>query len=139
MSDAAAAAPAKRGQLDDLMLAMDVVDTLRHREDLVARELNDAGKQDDLIERLRALYRAQGIDVPDHILREGVKGLKDSRFVLHPAGAGPEADAGDSLREPRPLRQSDPWTFGRDRHWLGVWQFGVVGPSAKPRERRRSS
>jgi uncharacterized protein DUF6384 len=76
-----AAAPAT---LDDLMLAMDVVDTLRHRERLVERELNEEVREEQLIERLRALYKSQGMDVPDSVIAEGVKALKDSRFVYTP-------------------------------------------------------
>ena len=76
-----AAAPAK---LDDLMLAMDVVDTLRHRERLVERELNEEVREEQLIERLRTLYKSQGIDVPDSIIAEGVKALKEDRFVYTP-------------------------------------------------------
>ena len=37
-----AAPPEKPQTLDDLMIAMDVVDTLRHREDLVRRELDES-------------------------------------------------------------------------------------------------
>ena len=40
-------------KLDDLMLAMDVVDTLRHEERLVSRELNEAARESELVERLR--------------------------------------------------------------------------------------
>src|SRR5262245_44507641 len=75
------AAPAS---LDDVMLAMDVVDTLRHRERLVDRELHEDEREDQLIERLRALYKSQGIEVPDSVLAEGVKALKESRFVYTP-------------------------------------------------------
>jgi hypothetical protein len=85
-ADIASAAPQERGKLDDLMMAMDVVDTLRHREDLVARELNDAGKEEALLARLRGIYQAQGIAVPDHILKDGVKALRDSRFTYTPPG-----------------------------------------------------
>ncbi len=88
MSDTAAAAPQARGKLDDLMLAMDVVDTLRHREDLVARELNDAGKEEALLKQLREIYRQQGIVVPDRILKEGVQALREQRFVYTPPGPG---------------------------------------------------
>jgi len=75
-------------KLDDVMIAMDVVDTLRHREDLVRRELNEEEREADLINRLREIYSGQGIDVPDGVLAEGVKALKDSRFVYTPAPAG---------------------------------------------------
>jgi hypothetical protein len=73
--------------LDDFMIAMDVVDTLRHREDLVRRELNEAGRENELIARLRQIYLDQGIEVPDSVLAEGVKALKDSRFVYTPPPA----------------------------------------------------
>src|SRR5262249_56235602 len=71
-------------KLDDVMIAMDVVDTLRHREDLVARELNEEGREGELVARLRQIYRDQGIDVPDRVLAEGVKALQDNRFLYPP-------------------------------------------------------
>lgn len=74
--------------LDEVMLAMDVVDTLRHRQDLVARELGGEQREADLIERLRKVYHDQGIEVPDHILKEGVAALAESRFVYTPPAAG---------------------------------------------------
>ena len=43
--------------LDEIMIAMDVVDTLRHREELVRRELDDEGREAELIARLREIYR----------------------------------------------------------------------------------
>ena len=70
--------------LDDVMIAMDVVDTLRHREDLVHRELNEEDRESELIARLRQIYSDQGIAVSDRVLAEGVKALKDSRFVYTP-------------------------------------------------------
>lgn len=82
-----ALAPSKPQTLDDVMIAMDVVDTLRHREDLVRRELNEEGRESELIDRLRQIYRDQGIEVPDHVLADGVKALKESRFVYTPPPA----------------------------------------------------
>src|SRR5262245_26817091 len=84
----AAAGPPAAGTLDDLMLAMDVVDTLRHREGLVERELNEDVREEQLIARLRELYKSQGIEVPDRIIKEGVEGLKQSRFVYTPSRPG---------------------------------------------------
>ena len=81
-------APSQPQTLDDVMIAMDVVDTLRHREDLVRRELNEEGRESELVARLRQIYRDQGIEVPDAVLAEGVKALKDSRFVYTPAPPG---------------------------------------------------
>jgi hypothetical protein len=70
--------------LEEVMLAMDVVDTLRHRENLVARELNEDERDRQLIERLREIYSAQGIEVTDRILAEGVTALKEQRFSYAP-------------------------------------------------------
>ena len=67
--------------LDEVMLAMDVVDTLRHRQDLAVRELGTDAKERQLIDKLREIYHQQGIEVPDHILKEGVAALQESRFV----------------------------------------------------------
>jgi len=83
-SDPAKAPATPPAKLDDVMLAMDVVDTLRHRERLVERELNADAREEQLIERLRDLYRSQGIEVPDRILAEGVKALEEDRFVYTP-------------------------------------------------------
>ncbi len=92
--DQAEAAPARSEpvqsepvQLDDVMLAMDVVDTLRHREHLIAKELAAGARDEDMVERLREIYAAQGIEVPDRILQEGVEALKENRFVYTPKGS----------------------------------------------------
>lgn len=74
--------------LDEVMLAMDVVDTLRHRQDLAVRELGSDDRERQLIDKLRDIYHQQGIDVPDHILREGVAALDQSRFVYDPPAGG---------------------------------------------------
>lgn len=81
MSDVTAKAAAP---LDEVMLAMDVVDTLRHRQDLVTRELDGAARERQLIEKLRDIYHQQGIEVPDHILKEGVTALAEARFSYEP-------------------------------------------------------
>jgi hypothetical protein len=82
-ADAAEKAPQS---LDELMLAMDVVDTLRHQDSLVARELSEEQRDAELLERLRQIYRGQGIAVPDRVLQEGVQALKEQRFLHTPAG-----------------------------------------------------
>ncbi len=81
-------AVAKDQPLDDIMLAMDVVDTLRHRERILTRELDAEGREAELIDRLREIYAAQGIEVPDEILRDGVKALAESRFTYTPPEPG---------------------------------------------------
>lgn len=74
--------------LDDLMMAMDVVDTLRHEEGQIARELDTEARDAAMVERLRQVYASQGIAIPDHILKAGVEDLKRDRFVYAPPAAG---------------------------------------------------
>jgi len=70
------------------MLAMDVVDTLRHRDMLVAQELASGERDAALLERLRRVYAAQGIDVPERALLDGVAALREDRFAYRPAPPG---------------------------------------------------
>ncbi len=71
-------------KLDDVMLAMDVVDTLRHRTRIVDMELNEEAREEQLVTRLKEIYGAQGIEVPERILRDGVRALAEQRFVYKP-------------------------------------------------------
>ncbi|MFY0658759.1 MAG: hypothetical protein JXR12_18650 [Neptunomonas phycophila] len=75
---------APRAKLEDVMAAMDVVDTLRHRQGMVERELDADSRRAQLLERLRTIYADQGMEVPDHILEEGIKALDEDRFKYHP-------------------------------------------------------
>ncbi len=74
----------KSAPMDDVMLAMDVVDTLRHSSRLIEKELDAAGQDQRLLKRLRDIYSNQGIDVPDYILKEGVQALREDRFRYEP-------------------------------------------------------
>lgn len=117
-------------KLDDVMLAMDVVDTLRHRERLVESELAGEKREAELVVRLKEIYAAQGIAVSDAIIRDGVKALEEKRFAYEPPKDGP------AVRLAR-------FYVARDR-WLkpvvavlalallatGVWEFGVAAPRA---------
>jgi len=70
--------------LEDLMVAMDVVDTLRHEQGIAERELDTRGRRTRLLERLREMYAAQGIEVPEHVLQEGIDALEQERFQYSP-------------------------------------------------------
>ena len=74
-----------RAKLEDIMVAMDVVDTLRHRQGMVERELGTDARREQLLERLRKIYAEQGMDAPDHILEEGIKALDEDRFKYYPS------------------------------------------------------
>jgi hypothetical protein len=73
-----------KAPLEDIMAAMDVVDTLRHDQSIAERELDGESRRKRLLERLRNMYAAQGIDVPDHVLEEGIDALEQERFQYIP-------------------------------------------------------
>jgi len=75
---------ADKAPLEDLMVAMDVVDTVRHRDLMVDRELDSGGRRQRLLERLRQIYKAQGIEVSDAALAAGVDALEEDRFKYVP-------------------------------------------------------
>ena len=124
-------------KLDDVMLAMDIVDTLRHRARIVDQELSSEAREAKLVERLREIYAAQGIEVPDRILHDGVKALEENRFVYEP----PKASFAVSLAK---------FYIARDR-WLkpvaiiaaiaaviaGAFEIGVNAPRAARAEATR--
>jgi hypothetical protein len=74
----------EKAPLDELMLAMDVVDTLRHKELVLERELSVEERDAKLVEQLRQIYTSQGIVVTDEILQRGVEALREERFVFPP-------------------------------------------------------
>lgn len=115
--------------LDDVLVAMDVVDTLRHRDLILQKELDQEGREQQLIARLREIYAAQGIEVTDEVLLQGVRALEEQRFHYRP----PAPSLSTRLAK---------IYVSRDRWWkplaggltaliAGVfaYQFGVVQPA----------
>ena len=126
----------KAGQpLDEVMLAMDVVDTLRRRRRLVERELDAEGREQDLKQRLHKIYAAQGIEVPDHVLEEGVAALKEERFVYSP----PSESLATRLAQLYVSRAGwGKWVMGSLAALLVAWlvyHFAVVIPRIQLPER----
>lgn len=121
-------APKSNQTLDDVLIAMDIVDTLRHREQLVLHELDADAREQELIQRLKEIYSAQGISVSEDKLRDGVKALEENRFVYTP----PKQNWQTKLATLYVKRSS----------WLkpvsgaiaaliiasGIWHFGVSAP-----------
>ena len=129
MTETAAPAVRDKSKLDDVLLAMDVVDTLRHREQLVLSELDAGAREAALLERLKDIYAAQGIDVPERILKEGVKALEEKRFLYEP----PKPSLGVSLAKLYITRDRwlAPVTFALVAilALVGAYQIGVVAPA----------
>ena len=75
-------------ELDEVMLAMDVVDTLRHEQLLVERELASDERDQALIEKVKRMYAAQGLEVSDEVIAAGVAALKENRFAYQPPPRG---------------------------------------------------
>jgi hypothetical protein len=48
---------------------------------MLAREVTADERDEDLLKRLRDIYTGQGIEVTDEILTQGVKALREERFV----------------------------------------------------------
>ena len=129
MTETAVPAVRDKSKLDDVLLAMDVVDTLRHREQLVLSELDAGAREAALLERLKDIYAAQGIDVPERILKEGVKALEEKRFLYEP----PKPSLGVSLAKLYITRDRwlAPVTFALVAVFalVGAYQIGVVAPA----------
>ena len=70
--------------LDEVMLAMDVVDTLRHQQSLVERELASDERDEALVDKVKRIYASQGLEVTEEIIAEGVAALREDRFAYRP-------------------------------------------------------
>ncbi len=132
MSGSAAAVPAAKPQtLDELMLAMDVVDTIRHRELLVERELGQGERDEALRQRLRDIYTSQGLTVTDRIIDQGIKALRESRFVYTPPGPSlGRTLAMIWIRRGRILGVIAAILIGGTALWAG-YQYGIVAPAER--------
>ncbi|MCA8941037.1 MAG: hypothetical protein KDB80_00640, partial [Planctomycetes bacterium] len=73
-----------RVPLSEVMLAMDVVDMLRHERALVEQELREDERRVAFIARVREIYESQGIEVSDEVVAEGVDALLEDRFRYEP-------------------------------------------------------
>ena len=134
-----AAAIKEKQPLDEVMLAMDVVDTLRHHEKLVERELDSDTRDEELKEKLRRIYRTQGIEVPDHVLEEGVQALREDRFSYR---APKKSFANRMARIYVSRGQWGKWFIGLVAVCLlalVAYQFMVAGPRSAIPEKIRSS
>ncbi len=71
-------------ELNEVMMAMDVVDTLRHQKSVLEREMGADDHDQALIEKVRKIYAGQGIEVTNDVIVAGVKALREERFTYKP-------------------------------------------------------
>lgn len=89
MNDAAENSAQNRDfDLNDVMLTMDVVDTLRYRRQVVERELATEDHDQAMIEKVRKIYADQGLDVSDEVIAAAVAALREERFTYKPPRSG---------------------------------------------------
>ncbi len=127
---------AKKVDLPDIMLAMDVVDTLRHQQSIVTRELDTEAYDRALIDKVRKIYADQGLKVSDEIINRGVAALRENRFTYTPPKWRPK------IALARMYANRGKWSkVGAIvaalvlAVWL-VFQFAVVGPASRERTRQ---
>lgn len=144
MADTADAEPVQKPaplsppqQLDELMLAMDVVDTLRHNEDLVRREMSEAERDAAFRVRLREIYAGQGIDVPESVIEEGLKALKESRFLYTPAPPSFARTLALLWVRRRPVLLWGGGILTALVVLLGAYTYFIAGPQEAAREAQR--
>ena len=70
--------------LEEMMVAMDAIDEIRHQERVVRQELDEPARRATLKEKLKAIYAERGIQVDDATLEAGIKALEEERFEYKP-------------------------------------------------------
>lgn len=138
MTDTSPASALKAPQkLDDVLIAMDVVDTLRHREETLLRELDTEGREERLVARLKEIYTAQGIEVSDAALREGVRALEEKRFHYVPPSRSLSVRLAELYIDRRYWLKPLVASVAAIAIGLAGWQFGVVAPGKARAEAQR--
>jgi TolA-binding protein len=122
----------------EVMLAMDVVDTLRHERSLVERELQSEDREGELIAKLRKIYADQGLEVSDEIIAQGVRAMREERFTYQPPKAGLKTTlARIYVNRGRWARRIAILFFALAALWVG-YRYLVVMPAERGRVRLAS-
>ena len=117
----------------EVMLAMDVVDTLRHERSLVERELQSEEREEELIAKLRKIYADQGLEVTDEVIAQGVRAMREERFTYQPPRASLKtALARIYVNRGRWARRTAYLLLALAALWLG-YRYLVVMPAERGR------
>lgn len=68
------------GQFSELLMTMDMVDSIRHRAGELEHHASEEERRNAYRDKLRELYRAQGVEVSDEVLEDAVQAQMDQRF-----------------------------------------------------------
>lgn len=117
----------------EVMLAMDVVDTLRHERSLVERELQSEDREEELIAKLRKIYADQGLEVTDEVIAQGVRAMREERFTYQLPKAGMKTTlARIYVNRGRWARRTAYLLLALAASWVG-YRYLVVMPTERGR------
>ncbi|MGB0906356.1 MAG: DUF6384 family protein [Maricaulaceae bacterium] len=72
----------------DIVRAMDVADTLRRSNAFALKDMKDGNSRADIPAQLRHIYAAQGLELSDENMAQGINALSSDRFAYAPPRAG---------------------------------------------------
>jgi hypothetical protein len=125
----------KKIELSEVMLAMDVVDTLRHQQSLVDRELGTDDHDQALIAKVRKIYADQGLEVSDDIVASGVKALREERFSYTPPKKSFQLTLAHLYVNRVRWAKRGAFLLGALLVVYLVYQFAVVAPQNRSRQK----
>ena len=122
-------------ELNEVMLAMDVVDTLRHQQSLVDRELGTDDHDQALIAKVRKIYADQGLEVSDEVIAAGVKALREERFTYNPPKKSFQLTLAHLYVHRGRWAKRGAWLLAALLVVYLVYQFAVVAPQKRSRQK----
>jgi hypothetical protein len=122
-------------ELNEIMLAMDVVDTLRHQQSLVDRELGTDDHDQALIAKVRKIYADQGLEVSDEVIASGVKALREERFTYNPPKKSFQLTLAHLYVHRGRWAKRGAWLLAAFLVVYLVYQFAVVAPQKRSRQK----
>ncbi|MDQ1333256.1 MAG: hypothetical protein QG552_206 [Thermodesulfobacteriota bacterium] len=130
---------APKSDLNEVMLAMDVVDTLRHQQSVVDRELRADDHDRALIEKVRTIYAGQGLTISDDVIAEGVKALREERFTYRPPQKSFQLTIARLYVNRGRWVKRGALVFAALLAIYLVYQFAVVAPQNRAREQQQQT
>lgn len=121
--------------LDEVLLAMDVVDTLRHEQQLVEQELAADERDRALVDKVKRLYAAQGLAVTEEIITAGVAALRENRFAYQPPRPRPALWLANLYVRRQRLAKMAAWAVALFLGLFFLYRFAYVAPEVRQQEK----